>query len=90
MLKSNFTRRFKKDIDRMEKRGKNLSKMFTTLDMLIKETPLPAGYDDHPLHGELKNVRCCHIEGDWLLLYKRNDEAKTLSLTGTGSHSDLF
>ena len=51
---------------------------------------LPEKYNDHPLKGDYTGHRECHITPDWLLIYKKENDLITLSLTRTGSHSDLF
>ena len=45
---------------------------------------------DHALKGDYMGYRECHITPDWLLIYKKENDMITLSLTRTGSHSDLF
>jgi mRNA interferase YafQ len=45
-------------------------------------------YKDHKLKGRFKNRRECHIEPDWLLIYKI--EGETIFFERTGSHSELF
>ncbi len=83
-----FTGRFKKDFKRMIKRSKDENKLWDIIDMLLKGTPLPASYADHPLSGKWSGRRDCHIEPDWILIYfVRGDD---LILERTGSHSDLF
>jgi mRNA interferase YafQ len=71
-----------------EKRGKDMTKRRDLILLLAGETPLPARYKDHPLSGEWKHHRDCHIEPDWLLLYKIDDN--DLYLVRTGTHADLF
>ena len=80
--------KFKRDIKRMEKRGKDMTKLRRVLSILIQQQPLPADYSDHPLRGDWKGFRDLHIEPDWLLLYRI--EGEELQLARTGSHSDLF
>lgn len=80
--------KFKRDVKRAEKRGKDMNKLKTVLSLLIEERPLPARYHDHPLKGEWKGFRDLHIEPDWLLLYAV--EGNELQLARTGTHSDLF
>lgn len=80
--------RFKREVKLMEKRGKDMSKLRTTIRLLIEGDPLPAEYRDHPLTGDWKHFRDCHIEPDWLLLYKIDGD--NLHLVRTGTHSDLF
>lgn len=79
---------FKRDVKRLEKRGKDLSKLRRVLVMLIDEEPLDAFYRDHPLRGEWKGFRDLHLEPDWLLLYRVHDGE--LQLARTGTHADIF
>jgi len=80
--------KFKRDVKRAEKRGKDMDKLKAILLLLIEEKPLPAEWRDHPLKGDWKGFRDLHIEPDWLLLYRiENNE---LRLARTGTHSDLF
>ncbi|HUY80434.1 MAG TPA: type II toxin-antitoxin system YafQ family toxin [Acidobacteriaceae bacterium] len=79
---------FKRDVKKAEKRGRDTTKLRELILLLAEGKALPARYKDHPLSGEWKHFRDCHIEPDWLLLYKiENDE---LYLVRTGTHSDLF
>jgi mRNA interferase YafQ len=82
------TIQFKRDVKRAEKRGKDMTKLRDLILLLAGETPLPVRFKDHPLSGEWKHHRDCHIEPDWLLLYKI--DANELYLVRTGSHADLF
>ena len=79
---------FKKDVKKARKRGKDLGKLKALLSLLIHQTPLPEVYQDHPLRGNWKGYRDAHIEPDWLLLYRVNDDE--LQLARTGTHADLF
>jgi mRNA interferase YafQ len=79
---------FKKDIKRQKKRGKDLDKLKTLIELLVSESDLPESYRDHALSGNWIGWRDCHIEPDWILIYKLTPEALTLGRTG--SHSDLF
>ena len=79
---------FKKDVKRLLRRGKDLSKLKMIIDTLAAAGALPARHQDHPLKGTLKDCRECHIEGDWLLIYRL--EGSELCLVRTGSHADLF
>ena len=60
------------------------------LSYLRADDVLPKKYSDHALKGSFLGHRECHITPDWLLIYKKEDDLITLSLTRTGSHSDLF
>ena len=82
------TRQFDRDLKRQEKRGKSLNKLHAVIETLRNRRPLDVKYRDHPLGGELTGWRDCHLEPDWILIY-RKDEV-TLALGRTGSHSDLF
>ena len=88
MLAPVRSRQFKRDARRAEKRGKDLSKLRVLLAALIQQEPLPARYLDHPLRGAWKGYREAHIEPDWLLIYRTEEDE--LHLLRTGSHSDLF
>ncbi len=80
--------RFRKDVKRAEKRGKDMAKLRVVLNLLVNGQPLPAEYRDHPLRGDWIGFRDLHIEPDWLLLYRiKSDEVQ---LARTGTHSDLF
>lgn len=79
---------FKKDVKRAKKRGKDLSKLQDLIRLLLSNEILPQSYADHALSGNWKGWRDCHIEPDWLLIYKVTEDE--LMLGRTGSHSDLF
>jgi mRNA interferase YafQ len=79
---------FKRDAKRMENRGKGMAKMREVIRLLIDGNLMPPQYKDHPLTGDWKHFRDCHIEPDWVLIYKVNDN--DLYLVATGTHSDLF
>lgn len=79
---------FKKDIKRQKKRGKDLAKLKVVIEILISGKDLPQRYLDHTLSGNWNGWRDCHIEPDWILIYKLSSDAVTLGRTGT--HSDLF
>lgn len=83
-----FTRQFAKDLKRMEKRGKPPEKIKKIIKNLINEERLDAKYKDHKLIGNYKGRRECHIEPDWLLIYKIEDSEIIFERAGT--HSDLF
>ena len=86
--KPNSTPEFKKDLKRMKKRGKPPMKLWKVVELLLSGKPLPGNYDDHELEREWEGHRECHIEADWLLIYKMED--KRLFLTRTGTHRELF
>jgi mRNA interferase YafQ len=85
-----FTSRFKKDFKLLQKRNMNLERLYTVIEILAEGLPLPEEYHDHPLAGNYKGARECHIRPDWLLIYNRYEDILVLQLLRTGSHSDLF
>ena len=92
MLKVLLSKHFRKDLAKIKKRGLKEKKLDKVVLMLVTGTPLPPKYGDHSLviSKEYKNVRECHIEPDWLLVYRIENDELTLYLIRTGSHSDLF
>jgi mRNA interferase YafQ len=82
------SRKFKKDVELARKRGWDLSKLTTVLNLLINEKPLPARCRDHQLKGEWQDFRDAHITPDWLLIYAVLDGELLLARTGT--HADIF
>ena len=82
------TKQFSRDVKRIRKRGKDLDKLREVVRLLAEGIPLPANYRDHPLAGPWYPSSDCHIEPDWLLIYKVNGD--DLYLARTGTHSDLF
>jgi len=90
MLKIRYSGRFKKDFKTIVKRGYDAKLLEEVLNLLVQEKVLPQRYLDHPLAGNYAGHRECHITADWLLIYKIEKEILTLSLTRTGTHSDLF
>ena len=79
---------FKRDVKRLQKRGKDMTKLRDLLGLLIEQAPLPESYQAPPLRGNWNGYRDAHIEPDWLLLYRVDGDE--LYLTRTGSHADLF
>lgn len=90
MLTINYHTSFKKDYKRVIKRGYKAERLEKVLDYLVNEIPLPQEYRDHDLTGDWKGYRECHIQPDWLLIYKIRNDSLVLTLTRTGTHSDLF
>lgn len=90
MLDIQYEKSFKKDYKRMLKRGYNPQNLQDVLTLLVNQQPLPEKYRDHNLSGNYAGYRECHIEPDWLLIYKIFNDKLVLVLTRTGSHSDFF
>ncbi|HFM9766005.1 type II toxin-antitoxin system YafQ family toxin [Streptococcus pneumoniae] len=92
MLKIRYHKQFKKDFKLAMKRGLRAELLEEVLNFLVQEKELPAKYRDHQLTASkhFQGVRECHIQPDWLLVYKVDKEELILNLLRTGSHSDLF
>ena len=85
-----YTVQFKKDYKLAVKRGYNPKELEKVIDFLKTGEPLPQIYKDHPLSGEWKHYRDCHIRPDWILIYRILEDSLILELSRTGTHSDLF
>ena len=81
---------FLKDLKLAKRRGLNLKDLSDITDLLQQGKSLPANCRDHALTGNYKGFRECHINPDWLLIYKKKEVIKVVSLYRTGTHSDLF
>ena len=82
------TTQFGRDVKRMIKRGKDPVKLQEVVRRLALGEPLDPKFKDHPLRGEWKSSRDCHVEPDWVLIYTA--DTASLRLERTGTHSDLF
>ena len=89
-LEFQFYTQFKRDIKRAKKRHMDISLLKYVIDKLQACEPLEEKYRDHALGGEYAGVRECHIQPDWLLVYKIVEERLILVLARTGTHSDVF
>ncbi|MBQ1855501.1 MAG: type II toxin-antitoxin system YafQ family toxin [Anaerovibrio sp.] len=90
MLKLRYSKQFKKDFKLSQKRGLPMQKLKALLGKLANNEPLEEKYRDHPLIGTYASFRECHIEPDWLLIYKIDHDELVLIAQRTGTHSDLF
>ncbi|MDR2359939.1 MAG: type II toxin-antitoxin system YafQ family toxin [Oscillospiraceae bacterium] len=82
---------FKKDYKRVKRQGKDMALLESVITMLCQGDPLPPKYLDHALRGgEYEGCRECHIQPDWLLIYRINKGELELILLYTDSHSNLF
>ena len=88
MLDFDFTNQFKKDLKQLKKRGKDLSKIYDIITSLVFEESLPARCREHKLHGDLEGYSECHVEGDWITVYKIRGDKIIFAFTGT--HSDYL
>jgi mRNA interferase YafQ len=88
MRQARTTGQFEREYSHMVKWGKKIEKLDAVMMLLINEEPLPQRNRDHALTGNFKGYRDCHIEPDWLLIYKVDGDAIIFERTGT--HSDIF
>lgn len=88
MLEVVSTSQFKKDIKKIKKRHKEFEKLKKIIELLSERRQLPIKNKDHALTGNYRIYRECHIEPDWILIYKIT--RFELILFRTGTHSDLF
>ena len=84
------TTQFKKDYKLAKKRGLNLSLLKDIVTKLANGEPFEPRHKDHALTGNWAGHRECHIQPDWLLIYRYEDDVLVLTLARTGTHSDLF
>ena len=90
MYKVDYTNRFKKDLKRCQKRGLDIDKLRVVAKILEEKGALPQEYKPHKLSGLYAGDWECHIESNWLLVWRQNDLELTLLFMYTGTHSDLF
>ena len=84
------TQEFDKDVKRCKKNGRNMQLLRDVVELLEENGSVPESYKPHMLHDEYAGLWECHIEEDWLLVWRKNDKRLTLLLTNTGTHKELF
>jgi mRNA interferase YafQ len=92
LLKLAPSTKFKKDLKKVAKQGKDRKLLDDVITKLQHKEPLPPSNRDHPLVGNYSGYRECHIKPDWLLIYRITSSGtiELLELARTGSHSELF
>ena len=90
MLEVVLSNRFRRDLKRAVRRGCDPALLESVVNLLAARRPLPDANRDHALTGNWIGYRECHIQPDWLLIYKVSDNELVLLLMRTGTHSDLF
>ena len=90
MYNIDYTNRFRKDVKRCQKRGLDINKLQTVIKILAEEGTLPELYKPHKLSSQFAGCWECHIQPDWLLVWRQNDLELKLLFMYAGSHSDLF
>ncbi|MCL2039697.1 MAG: type II toxin-antitoxin system YafQ family toxin [Bacteroidetes bacterium] len=88
--KIEMKKNYKRNLKLMHRQGKNINLLNYVINELANGHRLDAKYNDHKLQGKYKDCRECHIEPDWLLIYKIEHNTLILTLTNTGTHSDLY
>ena len=83
-----FTKQFSKDVKLARRRGKKMAKLKLIAGSLVADERLDSIHQDHKLIGDYAGRRECHIESDWLLIYKL--QGNTIAFERSGTHSDLF
>ncbi|WP_293956222.1 MULTISPECIES: type II toxin-antitoxin system YafQ family toxin [unclassified Sphingobacterium] len=84
------TGKFKKDIKLAKKRGLDMRLLDEVVTQLVEKGSLPSKNKPHKLTGNYKGFWECHIQPDWLLVWEQGDTIRLITLTRTGTHSDLF
>ena len=90
LLTVKYSNLFKKDYKLMKKRGRNMKLLQEVVEILANNKALPVKYKDHILLGNFSGYRECHIQPDWLLIYKIDKNELILTAFRTGTHSDLY
>jgi mRNA interferase YafQ len=90
MLHPSKTKKFEKDQEKAKKQNKDFKELLKVMEKLLKEEPLDPKYKDHPLKGKWVGCRDCHVQNDWVLIYRVNEKEKTIRFERIGSHSELF
>lgn len=86
------TNKFDKDLAKMANRGKDIGKLEYIVDKLANKEQLEPRYKNHKLRDDKRYKDCgeCHIEPDWILVYKYYKNDLCLLLLETGTHADIF
>ena len=88
--KISTTHQFEKDLKRCIKRGYPMDEFRPVIQLLERDGRLPEVYHPHQLHGDRQGQWECHIQPDWLLIWKQKGNELELLMLNTGTHSDLF
>ena len=88
MLMPEYKVSFKKDLAKLHQHDKDIAKLIKTISMLVCRIPLPHHHESHSLKGNYDGYMDCHIEPDWVLIYKIRPSR--IMFVRTGTHADLF
>ena len=90
MFDISYSNQFEKDLKLVAKRGYNIDLLREVIKKLNESGKLDARFRPHRLQGKYNNYMECHVKSDWLLIWKQDNNTKTIILTRTGTHTDLF
>ncbi len=90
MYKIRYTKRFEKDLTLCKQKGLPLDALWDVVEILAEQGSLPDSFSPHQLKDEYSGCWECHIDDDWLLIWRQDNYQLTLLLTNTGSHEELF
>ena len=90
MLKPKLSKSFKKDIKKAQRQKKDLEKLNHIMLTILSEQSLDPIYHDHPLGGDWKGYRDCHVTNDWVLIYKISRDDQAVLFARIASHAELF
>lgn len=93
MRKFERSNQFKKDVKKAQKQTspkRDIEKLKDVMNMLAEDRQLASENRDHPLSGKWVNYRECHVQPDFLLIYKKNDKNNSIHFERLGTHSELF
>lgn len=85
-----YTKKFEKDIKNLKKQNKDLTELFDVINCIAKGEILDKKYKDHKLVGNFNDYRECHVENDFLLVYRIEKDKLILILYRAGTHSEIF
>ena len=90
MYSIEYTNRFRKDLIRCQKQGKDIKLIHSVISQLAANGVLPNKYRPHKLVGRYVGKGECHIQPDWLLVWEQHENQLRMVMTTTGSHSEIF
>ena len=90
MYQIEYTKSFWRDMNRSKRLGLNIQEVISVVEILAEDGCVPSGYTPHMLHGKYAGCWECHIDDDWLLIWRQDDKRLTLLVMRTGSHDELF
>ena len=90
MLKPTPTTKFKRDLKKFKHQTQIIQDLNAVIKRLVQQLPLDKKHVDHPLGGNWKGSRECHVNPDVLLIYRIEEDIEILFLERFGSHSQLF